>query len=83
MKTRNIQASLTHLLKWLATASIMASALYISVVVESALLIWPFVGFLAGHILWTLFAYWMAEWPLLALNASFILLDAYAIWLRL
>lgn len=61
----------------------MASAVGISIIIESALIVWPFVGFLVGHVLWTIFACRMREWSLFALNVSFVLLDTYAIWLRL
>jgi hypothetical protein len=72
-----------ELLKWAATAFITLSAIQVSFNVRWSTEWWAYVGFLIGHIIWTFAAFWMKEWALLFLNASFILVDSYAIYIRI
>lgn len=69
--------------KWTATGFITVSAILVSVHIPWATVWWAYVGFCVGHIIWAFFAMKMREWPLLALNFSFIFIDLYAITIRL
>lgn len=71
------------ILQWTGTALITFSALLVSFSVELALVWWAFLGFLLGHIIWTVMAIDMRNWPLLGLNATFIFIDLYAMIIRI
>ena len=70
-------------IKWIATLSMAMGALLVSISVHLSSLWWPYMGFLIGHILWTFAALWAHEIALLTLNVIFIIIDLYAILLRL
>ncbi len=71
-----------EILKWMATAFIVVSALQVSLNINWASKWWAYVGFTLGRIAWSYFAYIMQDWPLLGLNASFICIDIYAMYIR-
>lgn len=90
MKINNLEEQPTtplkkrdEILKWLATGFITLSALQVSFNLEWAMQWWAFLGFFTGHIIWSVFAIKMREWPLLALNFTFIFIDAYAMFIRI
>ena len=70
-------------LKWVATGFITLSAIFVSFNVDWATEWWPFIGFLVGHVIWSIFAYRMREWSLFGLNFFFIFIDTYAIYIRI
>ncbi len=71
------------LFKWIATISIILGAIFVSISTTYANMVFPFVLFLIGHIIWGIFATIIKEKQLFWLNVGFIPLDFYAIYLRI
>lgn len=69
--------------KWFATFCVCASAILVSFSIELSLQPHVFLGFLIAHILWTGAGIIMKDKPIIVLNAIFILIDTYAIIIRL
>lgn len=70
-------------IRWLATASIMFSALIISFSIPLSTQAPPFLGFLIGHLLWVMVGVIQRDKPIIALNIFFIPIDIYAMSIRL
>jgi len=70
-------------IKWLATIMLTMGAVFVSLSVKLSTVWWPYVCFLIGHIIWTIAAFKLQEMALLVLNVVFIVIDCYAILLRL
>lgn len=68
--------------KWVANSCLIISAVIISVFPSVMNKWWSFLGFLVGHIIWTIGAIYLGDEPLVWLNGSFILLDVFAMWIR-
>jgi uncharacterized membrane protein len=69
--------------KWIATAFVMMSAAVVSFSIALSLNPATFIGFLIAHIMWTFAGVIMKDKPIIALNGFFILIDVYAIIIRL
>lgn len=70
-------------IKWFATACVLISAALVSFSMVLSLHPVTFIGFLVAHIMWTFAGIVMKDKPIIALNAAFILIDIYAIIIRL
>jgi TctA family transporter len=78
-----LERSWQEAMRWLATASIMTSALVISFSIPLSTQVLPFSGFLLGHVLWVLVGVIQRDKPIIALNAFFIPIDLFAMYIRL
>ena len=72
-----------EILKWVATILITYSAITVSSSTVWATKWWAFIGFLLGHIIWSISAWYMQDHPLFVLNVVFIFVDFYAMWIRI
>lgn len=70
-------------LKWLATLIVVAAAMIITFFPNAGLHIQPFIMFLIGHVIWSIFAVVMKEWSLFFLNSCFIIIDVIGVIIRL
>jgi len=69
--------------KWIANVFVMVSAAGISFSVALSLNPATFIGFLVAHIMWVFAGVIMKDKPIIALNGFFILIDIYAMIIRL
>jgi len=67
----------------LANVFMFISALLISASPALSIEAWPFIGFLIGHVVWIISAIKMKKWTLLEYNVGFLLLDIWAIVVRI
>lgn len=74
---------LQNIFKWTATSLICTAAIIITIWPQGALLPHPFIIFLIGHTIWTIFAFLMKDWALTALNLFFICLDTVGVIIRM
>lgn len=70
-------------LQWIATAMLFGGAFLISVSPTMAVGWGVFVVFMVGHLLLVADAIIEKHYPFLALNASFLMLDLFAIYIRI
>jgi len=70
-------------LKWLANVCVMLSAILVSASVSLSAQPLTFIGFLVAHVMWLFAGIIMKDKPIMALNAFFIIIDIYAIGIRL
>ena len=70
-------------LKWIANAFVIISAAAISFSTELAITPPIFFGFLIAHIMWVFAGIIMKDKPIITLNAFFVIIDIYAIIIRL
>lgn len=70
-------------MKWLANICVMLSAILVSSSVALSTQPLTFIGFLVAHVLWLIAGMIMKDKPIMALNAFFIIIDMYAIIIRL
>ena len=68
--------------KWSATAIMAISGILVSFSVHLTTRWSTFIGFFLGHVIWSAVAIYLGDWALLAVNAFFIPIDIYAMWLR-
>lgn len=69
--------------KWSGTALIALSAALVSFSPALSQQSAAFLGFFLGHVLWSTMGIIKRDWPLIAVNAFFIPLDLYAMYIRL
>ena len=74
---------MNNLLKWIGTSFTALSAIIIAIEPSIALTWTPFVGYGIGAIIWLYAAIKDKEWALAALNLLFVIVDLYAISIRL
>jgi hypothetical protein len=70
-------------MKWIANIGVMISAVLVSASVALSAQPLTFIGFLVAHIMWLFAGIIMKDKPIMALNAFFIVIDIYAILIRL
>lgn len=73
----------TRRLRWTATGLLIAGGIAVSCSTKLAQAIPPFLLFAVGHSIWIYAARRMADKPLLALNLGLLLLDIFAIVVRM
>lgn len=61
---------------------LFASAILISISPKLSVVAWPFIGFMLGHIIWLFVAIKMKKKTLIEFNIGFLLLDFWAIGIR-
>lgn len=69
-------------LQWAATTMLFGGAFLISISPVFAVEWWVFALFMNGHLLLVADAIIEKHYPFLALNASFLMLDLFAIYIR-
>lgn len=79
----DIQVRTDVYIERLATFCMFLSAFLISASPALSVKAWTFFGFVVGHITWCIVAYKMKKWTLLEYNAGFLLLDIWAIGVRI
>lgn len=70
-------------IQWIATALLFGGALLISAIPAIAIGWQVFMTFLLGHSLWLGDSFKTKHYPMVALNTSFLILDIYAIAIRI
>lgn len=70
-------------MKWFGTAMFLFSSIIVSAFPSMAAEWWPFAGFMFGHCLWTVAGIHMKDGAVVTLNAMYIPIDIYAIFIRL
>lgn len=86
MSTQNLAVrglDVKKILQWVATAMLFGGAFLISVSPMIAVGWRVFLVFLGGHLLLVTDALIEKHYPFLALNASFLMLDLFAIYIRI
>lgn len=73
----------SEIVKWIGTIFLAISGIVISVSPKYAAEWWAFVGFLFGHIIWSIMAIIAEDYSLLVMNLLFLVLDIYAIHIRI
>ncbi len=69
--------------RWIATSLLVAGGIAVSGSIRLAQEAWAFAPFAIGHMLWLVVALKAKDRPLFALNLGLLLLDTYAIVIRL
>ena len=69
--------------KWVANTFMMLSAVAVSFSIALSLHPATFIGFIIAHTMWVTAGFIMKDKPIIALNGFFILIDVYAIIIRL
>lgn len=67
---------------YVANVFIVAAAVSITLAPKLSLKPHLFFSFLIGHLMWSVIAGLRADWPLLILNVSFVILDCVGIAMR-
>lgn len=75
--------NITEIIKWVGTALFAIGGIAISVWVEVAAMVWPFMCFAIGHTLWFVAGIVLKDKSLIGLNAMYLPLDSYAVFLRI
>lgn len=69
--------------QWLATSLLFAGAVLVSAIPNITTDWHVFIAFLLGHLIFVADSIKTKHYPYIALNGSFLLLDMYAIWIRI
>lgn len=69
--------------KWIGNAMLMTAAGVVAVSAEWATQAWPFVLYTLGAGVWMYAGMVMKDKALFSLNLFFVLLDVYAVWIRI
>jgi hypothetical protein len=70
-------------MKWFGTALFLFGSVIVSAFPAFTNAWWPFMAFLAGHCLWVVAGISMRDSAIITLNALYVPLDVFAIFIRL
>jgi len=71
-----------EIFKWAGNAASYIAAIVISISIVAAQSSWPFALYILANLIWIKAALIMEDRPLFWMQAFFIVINSYAIWLR-